>query len=162
MYINVTFGYMIRRRIPLEIQEELRAYYAEIVPKIIPGLGFNPFIRALLFFFSDLNNHLIQHIIHRGAELERDFKKGSYELNPAVIEVEIGCSKTERALFDYMAEYVKPPYDIISFPEDEPDSEELAEAQAWWLEERERLKEELREEILDGLRKPPGEGQDKS
>ena len=150
MYIHVTLGYMSRRRIPLEIQEELRAYYAEIVPKIIPGLGFNPFIRALLFFFSDLNNHLIQHIIHRGAELERDFKKGSYELNPVIMEVELGCSKTERALFDYMAKYAKQSYaleDDVGYSEDYDMP----------TEQREQLKNELREEILDELRKPQDE-----
>ena len=150
MYINVTFGYMIRRRIPLEIQEELRAYYAEIVPKIIPGLGFNPFIRALLFFFSDLNNHLIQHIIHRGAELERAFDKDSYELNPAVIEVEIGYSKTEGALFDYMHEYINYPSGLF------PDEVVVLSEE----EKREQLKNELREEILDVLRKEL-EGEDK-
>lgn len=146
MYIHGTFGYMSRKRIPLELQEELRAYYADIIPEIVPNLGFNPFIRTLLFFFSDLNNHLKQHIIHRGAELERAFEKGSYELNPAVIEVEIGCSKTERALFDYLADYLKyplPPDEVIV----------VSESNNRMIEEREQLKNELREEILDVLRK---------
>jgi len=152
---------MSRRRIPLEIQEELRACYAELVPKIIPRLGFNPFIRALLFFFSDLNHHLIQHIIYRGAELERAFEKGSFRLSSGLKVYETGCSKTEQALFDYMAEYVNQPYDPRSEPEYKPDSERLSEAQAWWLEERERLKDELREELQEELRKSQDENTSK-
>jgi len=139
---------MSRKRIPLEIQEKLRAYYSDIIPEIVPNLGFNPFVRALLFFFSDLNNHLKQHIIHRGAELERAFEKGSYELNPTVIEVEIGCSKTEQALFDYMTEYLKYPFGL---PPDEVI--DLNEGYNRFMKQREQIKNELREEILDELRK---------
>jgi len=71
-------------------------------------------------------------------------------LSPGVKVYEQGYSNTEKALFDYMAEYIDQPY----VPEEEID---YGQGYDMWKEQREQLKKELREEILDELRKPQDE-----
>jgi len=139
-----------------ELQEELQDYYTQVISEINPGLGFNPFLRAVLFFFSDVDHHLLRMIIRAGIKRETAFEEGSYKFMSGLIVHEAGYSKTEQNLFDYMSAYINKPYD--------PEADDGGE---WWREERERqknaLKNALKKEILEELRKEreDQEGQDK-
>lgn len=146
LYILV---YMAKKKMLLELQEELRDYYTKVISEINPGLGFNPFLRAVLFFFSDVDQHLLRKIILWGIKKETAFEEGSYKLRPGLIVHEAGYSKTEQDLFDYMAQYVNQPY----VPEEDID---YSDGYELFMEQREQLKNELRDEILDELRKPQG------
>lgn len=141
---------MAKKKMLLELQEELRDYYTKVISEINPGLGFNPFLRAVLFFFSDVDQHLLRKIILWGIKRETAFEEGSYKLIPGLFVHEAGYSQTEQDLFDYMAKYVNQPY----VPEDDID---YGEAYELMKREREQIKNEVREEVLEELRKPRGE-----
>ena len=148
---------MKKTRVLFELQQELRDIFDEKILRINPRLGFNPFLRAVLFFLSEIQFPALRIILAQGLKLERDFEEGLFKPGVHMVYGD-GASKTEKMLFDELKKYVYVPYDPRSESEYEPDSDDLAEAQSWWLEERERLKEELRDEIQKELRKPQGEG----
>jgi len=150
---------MKKTRILFELQQELRDIFDKKILRMSPRLGFNPFLRAVLFFLSEIQFPALSVILDQGLKLERDFEEGLFKPSVHMVYGD-GASETEKILLHKLSEYVDVPYDPRSEPDYadyEPDSEQLAEAQAWWLEERERLKEELREEIQEELRKPQGE-----
>jgi len=139
---------MKKTRVLFELPQVLKDVFDKKIQKTHPGLGFNPFLRAVLFFLSELQQPTLETILDQGSKLERNFERGDFK--PGVLKVYgPGYSDTEKILYDSLDELIMSAF--------EPDDDQLSEAQAWWQEERERLKEELRDEIREELEKDEGE-----
>jgi hypothetical protein len=134
-------------RVPFELPEELKKYFEQLIRKINPGIGLNPFLRAVMFCLSDVTSAFVRTVIERGAEIERDFEAGEYKLESKGDED--GYFISEQLLLNLARFHFEPDQD-----------DALSDTMHWWQGERVKLLSEIRQQIQEELQKVKDEKPD--